>query len=87
MEKNRLYWASRRGMLELDLVLNPFLDDFFDDLGQEDQSRFVALLEEEDQDLFRWFMGTADPEDQELLKIVEVIRRTVGPNQSLSNSN
>lgn len=84
MEKNRLYWASRRGMLELDLVLNPFLDNFFDDLEEIDKTRFVALLEEQDQDLFRWFMGTADPEDKELLKIVEVIRRTVGPNQSLS---
>ena len=36
MEKNRLIWASRRGMLELDLMLQPFVEQHYDQLDQTD---------------------------------------------------
>jgi len=52
MNKNRLMWASRRGMLELDLILQPFVENTFDSLPEDDQLRFEALLEREDQQLF-----------------------------------
>ena len=40
MEKNRLMWASRRGMLELDLMLQPFVEKHYDQLDQTDQQLF-----------------------------------------------
>jgi antitoxin CptB len=52
MNKNRLMWASRRGMLELDLILQPFVENTYDSLSEHDQLRFEALLEREDQQLF-----------------------------------
>ncbi|GMG87586.1 succinate dehydrogenase assembly factor 2 [Biformimicrobium ophioploci] len=78
MDRNRLLWASRRGMLELDLVLMPFVENIFDQLPEEDQKRYEAMLECEDQDLFAWFLKREDPEDPELLKIVEIIRANTG---------
>ncbi|WP_317929383.1 succinate dehydrogenase assembly factor 2 [Halioxenophilus sp. WMMB6] len=78
MEKNRLYWASRRGMLELDLVLQPFLDNHYDDLPQSDKELFWALLESEDQDMFSWFIDKVDPADPNILKIVKIIRAHTG---------
>lgn len=78
MEKNRLYWASRRGMLELDLVLLPFLDNVYDGLPDDDKKRFWDLLEEEDQDLFSWFMRRSDPEQPDLKIIVDIIRANTG---------
>ncbi|KUJ84358.1 response regulator receiver protein [Microbulbifer flavimaris] len=78
MDRNRLFWASRRGMLELDLVLLPFLDNVYDTLDPEDQQRFVELLNNEDQDLFAWFMRREDPSDPELLRIVQIIRDNTG---------
>ncbi len=78
MEINRLAWGCRRGMLELDLVLEPFLKDVYSTLAQEDKERFWALLEEEDQDLFAWFMGHKDPENSETMKIVQIIRDNTG---------
>ncbi len=78
MEYNRLVWASRRGMLELDLVLQPFLENHYADLDAADKERFCHLLEEEDQDLFLWFMRRADPEDPDLRHIVQVIRDHTG---------
>ncbi|WP_299978402.1 succinate dehydrogenase assembly factor 2 [uncultured Pseudoteredinibacter sp.] len=78
MEKNRLFWGSRRGMLELDLVLLPFLENIYPNLEQEDKERYWALLECEDQDMFAWFLKRQDPEDPELLKIVTIIRNNTG---------
>ncbi|MCV6624375.1 MAG: succinate dehydrogenase assembly factor 2 [Cellvibrionaceae bacterium] len=78
MEKNRLFWGSRRGMLELDLVLLPFLENIYPGLEQEDKERYWALLECEDQDMFAWFLKRQDPEDPELLKIVTIIRNNTG---------
>lgn len=72
-EHKRLYWHSRRGMLELDLILVPFLEACFDNLEPEDQKRYEHLLTEEDQDLFKWFLGRERPEDPDLARIVELI--------------
>ncbi|WP_237065588.1 succinate dehydrogenase assembly factor 2 [Microbulbifer guangxiensis] len=78
MDRNRLFWASRRGMLELDLVLLPFLENVYDTLDEADQQRYVQLLESEDQDLFAWFLRREDPSDPELLRIVQIIRDNTG---------
>lgn len=74
MEKNRLLWGSRRGMLELDLILQPFVENTYPVLDEADQKRYQLLLEEQDQDLFTWFLKRQDPNDPELLRIVQVIR-------------
>lgn len=73
MDMHRLRWASRRGMLELDLVLLPFVENVYETLSPEDQQRFDDLLEAEDTDLFQWFLGKGIPDDPEMAKIVKVI--------------
>ena len=78
MERNRLFWASRRGMLELDLILIPFLDNHYDSLAPEDKDRYHLLLDCEDQDLFGWFLNRIVPEDVELKKIVTIVREKNG---------
>lgn len=74
MNKNRLLWASRRGMLELDLILTPFVENVYDTLSQDDQLRFEVLLECEDQTLFMWFMQRESPSDPNLERIIKIIR-------------
>lgn len=78
MDRNRLFWASRRGMLELDLVLLPFLENVYGTLELEDQQRYHKLLDEQDQDLFAWFLRREDPADPELLRIVQIVRDNTG---------
>lgn len=78
VQKNKLYWASRRGMLELDLVLLPFVENVFPGLDLEDQQRYWALMDQEDQDLFAWLLRRGDPQDPDLLRIVDVIRSNTG---------
>jgi antitoxin CptB len=66
-------WATRRGMLELDLVLEPFVNGRYPALGEADRARFQQLMLCEDQDLFGWFLGREQPEDEEMANIVEQI--------------
>jgi antitoxin CptB len=66
-------WASRRGMLELDLILQPFVENTFDSLPEDDQLRFEALLEREDQQLFVWLMKREQPTDPDTQRIVQII--------------
>lgn len=78
VHKNKLFWASRRGMLELDLVLLPFVENVYPTLEQADRDRYWRLMDQEDQDLFAWLLRRGDPEDEELLRIVEIIRANTG---------
>jgi len=63
-------------MLELDLILLPFLEKIYPDLDEEDKQRFHRLLDCEDQEMFAWFLRREDPADADLLRIVQVIRDT-----------
>lgn len=69
----RLGWHCRRGMLELDVVLIPFLEQRFRQLDLEDQQRFEKLIACEDQDIFSWIMRNSEPEDADLKRIVGLI--------------
>lgn len=69
----RIYWASRRGMLELDLVLMPFAENRVRELSEQDQQRYIRLLECEDTELFAWFLQRQRPQDSELAAIVDIV--------------
>jgi antitoxin CptB len=72
-ELKRMRWAARRGMLELDLVLEPFVNACYAALDEQDRGRFRRLMECEDQQLFAWFLRREQPEDEELTAIVEQV--------------
>ena len=72
-EINRMRWASRRGMLELDLVLEPFVVARYSELDEPDRRLFQRLMSCEDQDLFAWFLRREKPADEELQSIVSKV--------------
>ena len=78
VDQKRLLWASRRGMLELDLILLPFLENIYPTLEVVDQKSYVKLMECEDQDMYAWFMRRENPEDTTLQRIVELVRNNTG---------
>ncbi len=79
IEFNRLFWHSRRGMLELDVLLVPFLKEAYRSLPEDDRARYQKLLECEDQDMFTWFMQKGEPDDPDLARIVKIILDRVQP--------
>nr|WP_057832439.1 succinate dehydrogenase assembly factor 2 [Colwellia sp. TT2012] len=77
VNKARLKWACRRGMLELDVLFIPFVDEAYDDLSIKEQFTLERLLTCQDPELFAWFMGHEDCEDTELNAIVQIILKRV----------
>ncbi len=78
-ELNRLFWQSRRGMLELDVLLVPFVREVYPDLDEVNQARYRKLLACEDQDMFGWFMEREEPADEDLRLMVRMILDRVQP--------
>ena len=76
---NRLFWHSRRGMLELDVLLVPFTQEVYPTLNETDRELYVRLLSCEDQDMFGWFMERTESEDPELQRMVRIILDRVQP--------
>lgn len=52
----RVVWHSRRGMLELDALLVPFVKEVFPSLAEKDQQTYIQFIGHEDADLFCWLM-------------------------------
>lgn len=72
-ELNQLFWHSRRGMRELDVLLIPFVQEAFPQMNVDDQARYKALLDAEDQDLFSWFMQREVPPNEDMKRIVAIV--------------
>jgi len=59
-ELDRVRWRCRRGMLELDIVLQRFVDKYYAQLSENELQQFDTLLNLPDNDL--WDMITAKKE-------------------------
>lgn len=70
---SRMRWKCRRGMLELDFLLEKFINEKYLTLTEQQRLDFERLLEEQDPTLLRWFMEQETPEDTELLAMVKLI--------------
>jgi antitoxin CptB len=60
-------------MLELDLLLLPFLDNAYDSLNDKEKLTFIHLLKIEDPTLYQWFIARLEPEDPAIRALVEKI--------------
>ena len=74
---SRLKWACRRGMLELDVLFMPFVEEAFNDLSYKDKELFERLLTCDDPDLWGWIMGHEDCADVELKRMIAIIKERV----------
>ena len=73
-KKSRILWRCRRGIKEMDIVLQDFIKNSYDELNNENKSAFSKLLEEQDLDILNWILGKDKPEDTELIEIIKKIR-------------
>jgi antitoxin CptB len=71
----RLAWQCRRGMKELDLLLQSFLQRGFSRLSTHERRAFDALLRYPDPMLIDYLMGKMIPLDREIADVVVKIRR------------
>lgn len=71
---SRLAWQCRRGMLELDLLLQGFLENGYEQLDESGRDAFERLLKTQDQTLFEYFMQNKLPKERDLINVIEQIR-------------
>ena len=71
----RLKWKCRRGMKELDLLLERYLDIRYATADAVEQGAFRELLDMQDPDLFAFIIGRERPATEELRRVVEALRR------------
>jgi antitoxin CptB len=73
-ELKRQIWHSRRGMLELDVLLGPFAANVLPSISSQEQKTYVRLLGQQDPDLFTWFMGHGASGDADLDAMVKLVK-------------
>ena len=78
-QRARLLWQCRRGMLELDAMLQAFMDKRYDDLNEVQQRAFERLLQTPDQLLLEYLMGRTIPIDKEVADVASRVHESAGP--------
>ncbi|MBN4079230.1 succinate dehydrogenase assembly factor 2 [Beggiatoa alba] len=73
-KKRRIRWQCRRGMLELDAMLQGFLDWGYDALAENEHAHFENLLNCHDNLLLEYLMGRTVPVDPDIANVVTKIR-------------
>lgn len=80
LQRARLRWRARRGLLENDLLITAFLDRYETELNDEDVSSLTQLFEMDDNSLLDVLLGRAEPEGTydtpNIHRLVNLIRIT-----------
>ena len=74
-ELDRIRWHCRRGLLELDIVLTRFLDQYLERMDGPEREAFKRLLQRSDNDLWDMVSGRLDvaPDSNEA-RVLERLR-------------
>lgn len=75
----RLYWQCRRGMLELDALLQGFMNRRYGELDAVQRTALETLLACPDPLLLEYLMGRTVPFDKDVADVVVQIRNAVEP--------
>lgn len=72
----RMRWRCRRGMLELDIVLQRFIDKHYARLGASQLEQFETLLSLSDHDLWAMIAGKATVPDETFLSLLKLLQQS-----------
>ena len=72
---SKLRWQCKRGTLELDILLENYLNSNYLSASDEEKETFVALLTLEDTELLPYLMGDRIPDSEPLSALVNKIRQ------------
>lgn len=74
IDKRRIRFQTRRGLLELDLILKKFMAKQFDHLNDDELTIFVAILALEDQEFLAMINQIQSPTHPDFEPILTKIR-------------
>ena len=70
----RARWRCRRGLLELDIVLQRFMDSYYVKLDEAELRQFEILLDLPDNDLWDMIALKKEAEDMTLKPVLHLLR-------------
>lgn len=73
-DQSRLRWRCRRGIREMDILLQRFIDECYPALTEDEQGLFEQLLEETDLDILAWIMGKSAPDNPAYGKLIQALQ-------------
>jgi antitoxin CptB len=73
IEARRVLWRCRRGMKELDVLLERFARERYGAATPDEKRAFARLLDLPDPDLVDYFFGHVTPEEPELAHVTRLI--------------
>jgi len=76
-DERKARWRSRRGLLELDLILVPFVENCFAGLPERLRRDYLDLLTADDVDAYAW-LTSSESAPSRYNKIVDVVKKSVG---------
>jgi antitoxin CptB len=72
-EAQRLLWRCRRGMKELDVLLERFARQRYEHASAEEKRAFARLLDLPDPELADYLFGYATPDEPQLAQLARLI--------------
>lgn len=78
-EKSRVRWLCRRGMKELDVLLERFVAADYDGLSETQVQALIELLNHEDPDLYYLVMQRQAPANDVQAELLDRIRQFERP--------
>ncbi|MDE2389280.1 MAG: succinate dehydrogenase assembly factor 2 [Betaproteobacteria bacterium] len=75
-EFERARWRCRRGLLELDIVLQRFMDQHYAQLDQQGLEQFERLLSLPDNDLWDLIAAKQINHDRSLQTVLELLQKS-----------
>lgn len=73
-ELERARWRCRRGLLELDIVLQRFMDKHYTQLSEAELQQLVILLDLSDNDLWDMITTRKELEDASLRPVLRLLQ-------------
>lgn len=70
-DKARLKWFCRRGMKELDMLLEHYLEHHYPQVSEDEQAAFRDILNLDDPVIWYYVMGRDEPGDEIQQRVVE----------------
>jgi antitoxin CptB len=75
-ELERARWRCRRGLLELDIVLQRFMDCYYTHLDEEGLTQFERLLDLPDNDLWDLITARHAKAEEDFLPVLKLLRKS-----------
>ena len=82
-QRSRLLWRCRRGIREMDILLQDYLELYYDTSSANEKNTFEELLDEADLDILSWIMQKTSP-DEKYIGIITTIRESAESTKNIT---